>query len=279
MASCCNPQFLNPRHSLHLLALVLTVTWHFSLTESAGKIQLKGEVGGNVTFRCPVVKQQTIKFFYLQRGPHIFVNGFYESKKVQPWENTRLGHDKTTVHMDSLNISHSGDYLCLIMYSDSHKTETVIQLSVTANYSKPEATVSCRDRFSCLVTCTSHGGYPGTKMMWNVNGSLDWKVVNNSDMSDPVTMMFNSSSTAHFNCSNGEREFSCHVGNVTSNMFPICTPQKKDPNNHFVIIAAATCSILVFFSIVVWLWRKCKTGQKGGEATDVRQECGVNGWR
>lgn len=96
-------------------------------------------------------------------------------------------------------------------------------VSVLANYTKPEVTMSCSDGFRCLVTCVSHGGYPGTSMMWNVPGSELWKVVNSSEAHDPDTKMVNSSSTAYFNCSSGELRFlSCCVGDVTSDMFSVC---------------------------------------------------------
>lgn len=49
-----------------------------------------------------------------------------------------------------------------------------------------------------------------------------WRQVNKSEMEDQNTLMFNSSSTASFNCSEGELMFNCAVGNVTSEMNPIC---------------------------------------------------------
>ncbi|XP_070762480.1 T-lymphocyte activation antigen CD86 isoform X2 [Enoplosus armatus] len=266
MAPRCNPQFLNLKLSLRLLA-VLNMMWHSSVTEVAAQIQLTGEVGGNVTFRCPVAKPTPIKLFYLQKG-QVFVNGYYASKNIEDkaWENTKLDRNKTTVHMNSLNISHSGDYQCHII-SDSHtQPATVIHLTVTASYSKPKATMDCRDGLSCTVTCASHG-YPGDKMMWNVTGSQkdeSWKVVNRSEMNDPYTMMVNSSSTANFNCSNGELKFSCFVGDVTSNMFSVCTPLDPEELKDNVIVAAMCAVVVISFIMVILLlcW-KCRKGQKG----------------
>lgn len=221
MASRCTSQFLNP---LTLLILVLTMMWTFSVTESADSIQLRGEVGGKVTFRCPFDQQKTIQMFYLQKGI-IFVNGYYDLKNItEKWENTKLDRQSSTVEMDSLNVSHIGDYQCHIMYAggDMKTYETTIHLSVTASYSKPEATVSCRDGFGCQVMCASHGGYPRARMMWNVTGNQTWNIVDSNETSDPTTKIFNISSTAYFNCSNGERKFSCSVDNVISNVYPVC---------------------------------------------------------
>lgn len=72
----------------------------------------------------------------------------------------------------------------------------------------------------------SYNGFPGTEMMWDVPGSQMWKVVNKSERTDNSTMMVNSSSTAHFNCSTGElRYLSCYVGDVTSDLFSVCEYQ------------------------------------------------------
>lgn len=96
-------------------------------------IHLRGEIGGNLTFRCPVDRSKDIEFFYFQRKD-TFINGFYTPNKIPvlPWSNTKLDDkDRTTVHMFNLNASHGGDYDCLIKYkqSDSYNT-TVIKVNV-----------------------------------------------------------------------------------------------------------------------------------------------------
>lgn len=109
-----------------------------------------------------------------------------------------------------------------------------LPLFLPANYTKPTVTMNCDENlgFGCLLTCASHGGYPGTKMMWNVpvsrnSSSQMWKVVNSSEVPNPSTMLFNSSSTAYFNCSNEELKYlSCSVGDVTSDMFSVCEYQQ-----------------------------------------------------
>ncbi|XP_032366412.1 uncharacterized protein LOC116685478 [Etheostoma spectabile] len=275
MASLCNTQyFLNPRLPFRLLALVGTLTWHFLVTESAGPIQLRGEVGGSVTFSCPVAKQK-LKFVYFQRG-EIFVNGYYESKNTSQlaWKNTRVDHDKTTMHMYHLNVSHDGEYQCHFQYSDSGGAQKqVIHLSLTANYSKPDVTVHYSDenhRYSCLVTCASHCGYPSNKVMWNVSGIQMWKVLNSSEISDPETMMVNSSSTAYFNCSNGETSISCSVGDVSSDVVSVCSPRDPPPVSHSPVIIAIFATVGISIMLVLLLCWRCKKGQRGAAAVNFR---------
>ncbi|XP_039647675.1 uncharacterized protein LOC120553392 [Perca fluviatilis] len=283
MASHCNRQyFLNPRLSLQLLALVGTLTWHILVTESATSIQLRGEVGGNVTFSCPTAKQK-LRFLYFQRG-EIFVNGYYESKTALEiaelaWKNTIMDHDKTTMHMYNLNVSHHGEYQCHFQYIGSSAThKQIIHLNLTANYSKPAPTVHCSDenhRFSCLVTCASHDGYPVNKVTWNVPGSQIWTVLNSSEMNDPKTMMVNSSSTAYFNCSNGNTSISCSVGNVSSDVFSVCIPIGPPPVPHSPVIEAICAVVgITITMLVLLLWWRCKKGQRGAAAVDFRR---VNG--
>lgn len=92
----------------------------FSFPGAASEIQLNGQVGGNVTIHCPVNTEKKIKFFYFQKGKE-FVNGFYTQRNVtKGWENTRLDDiNKTSVLMYNLSLTHSGEYLCIIEYSDS----------------------------------------------------------------------------------------------------------------------------------------------------------------
>ncbi|XP_070685962.1 T-lymphocyte activation antigen CD80-like [Pempheris klunzingeri] len=171
--------------------------------------------------------------------------------------------------MYQLNISHSGDYHCHIRHSNSISvSDTVIHLSVTANYSQPAVTVyRHKDGSSCLVTCASHGGYPEAKMVWNVPSGQMWNTVNSSEKSDQDTMTFNSSSTAIFNCSKGEiKLLSCSVADVTSNMFKVCTPWEDPPGLPKTMIAAI-CSVMavcVFGGMVLLLRWKCKKGLRHG---------------
>lgn len=94
-------------------------------------IHLTGEIGGNLTFRCPADNFKSIEFFYFQRNDD-FINGFHTKKIPTPaWSNTKVDDkDRTTVHMFNLNASHDGDYECHIKYSNS-LNKTVIKVSLT----------------------------------------------------------------------------------------------------------------------------------------------------
>ncbi|CAB1460165.1 unnamed protein product [Pleuronectes platessa] len=184
MASSSTRRSLSNRGpSLLLLALAWTVT--FSLTESS-EPSLSGEVGGNVTFRCPVNDQRTIKMFYFQRD-EVFVNGYYADREIPApkWPNTRLDRKSTHVDMYNLNISHTGTYKCIIEYNNDQDVRiSFIQLNVTASYSKPNVTQSCDDA-RCLVTCAFYSGYPGNMVEWKLHGSRNtdnqlWNVENNT---------------------------------------------------------------------------------------------------
>ncbi|XP_054455697.1 uncharacterized protein LOC129091988 [Anoplopoma fimbria] len=278
MAPRCNQNFLVPRLSFQLL--VLAMTWQSAFTESADTIQLRGEVGGKVSFNCPVDKQKPLHLLYFQKDG-IFVNGYYASKNAssQGWENTILDLNRTTMIMYNLNLSHSGDYQCIIRYSD-YATRGVpdihLHLDVTANYSKPTHTVHCSDsnhHFGCLVTCSSHGGYPETEVMWHTPLKT-LRVVNNSGVSDPDTKTFNISSAAYLNCSDGKlTSVNCSVGDVSSGMFSVCTPKDPPDSNNPHVIPVAICAVL-FFVIVMALMFYYKKGPRRAAAVPELQENG-----
>ncbi|XP_036939836.1 putative selection and upkeep of intraepithelial T-cells protein 1 homolog [Acanthopagrus latus] len=281
MASSCNPHhFLSQRFS-QLLALVLTMTWIFTANGSVEHIEVRGEVGGNVTIHCPSTKHKTIYLFYFQRGD-TFINGYFAKKTIpddMKWENTRVDNGSTTLHMYNLNISHIGTYKCIIRYMDGTENFDNVHLSVTATYSKPEVKVVCSDDSpTCLATCTSHGGYPSSTMDWRVSRSQMWRRVNKSEMEDRNTLMFNSSSTASFNCSEGELMFNCTVGNVTTEMYSICKGPPPPVKNAEILAAIIIIGVVVVAIIVTSvLYWKHKRRQRGVAAADVRQEWRVNG--
>ncbi|XP_054650178.1 CD276 antigen isoform X2 [Dunckerocampus dactyliophorus] len=265
------PYFTNPSLLQQLLTVILTVTLP---SESAAQTELRGEIGQNVTISCPVERQNTIKFFYLQKD-EVFVNGFYTSRTIpkEKWPNTRVVHGKATVQMLHLKASHDGDYECHIQYNGSENVSSiVIHLSVTAKYSKPNVTMSCDDNI-CLVTCASHGGYPRAELMWNGVGdgsSPAWKVLNVSEESDPDTMLYNTSSTSSFNCSYGaKRLINCSVGGVASDMLPVCVP--KDPPDIYILIVIGICSLLGLIALIPLLlrWKHKKEQTRAGDPKEA----------
>uniref|UniRef100_UPI003AAB6889 T-lymphocyte activation antigen CD80 n=1 Tax=Centroberyx gerrardi TaxID=166262 RepID=UPI003AAB6889 len=201
-----------------------------SVAGAAAQIQVTGEVGGNVTFLCPSEKQRTLGFLYFQKGS-AFMNGYHASRPLPETEfstRTLVNHTERSMVMQGLKVSDNGAYNCHLKYDGSDDVpETVIHLSVKANYSTPTLSVSCSDDnhgSSCLVTCESHGGYPSMNVAWNVNATSQWwGVVNSSKETDSDSKLFNSSSTAYFNCSHGPlQSLSCSVGGVTSEELTVC---------------------------------------------------------
>ncbi|KAM9319034.1 uncharacterized protein KZ484_023343 [Pholidichthys leucotaenia] len=256
MAQSCNPPDFRRRRLLLLLRLILALI-HFAT--GTPQIQVKGEVGGNVTLRCNAPKRGTIEFLYLQKGQD-FVNGYYVSKKInKAWQNTTVDRSESAVHMYRLNVSHGGNYVCHIKYKDTEIVDTHFYLSVTAQYSKPTVNQVCKAQ-GCLVTCTSHDGYPGSKMKWAVNSNLGWTFVNSSENACPTTMTFSISSTAYFNCSYGEMKLSCSVSGATSEAFTVCHSQDPTPTlSLHVIIAGVVIAIVMVIVVVVFLC-KCRKG-------------------
>ncbi|XP_061538706.1 uncharacterized protein LOC133405601 isoform X3 [Phycodurus eques] len=228
-------KFLKTSILWRLLTVIFTVNLPLAPQESFAQIQLRGEVGENVTIHCPVDRHKTITFFYFQKGQE-FVNGFHTLKKIQKakWENTSVENDSATVQMVKLKASHS------------------------ANFSKPTVITSCHAN-RCLLTCSSHGGYPRSELMWKVIGNSSgpmWTVLNVSEESDPNTMLYNTSSTVSFNCSYGEEMLiSCSMGGVTSELLFVCVPKHRPE-----IVKHTICSVVLFSAMIllVLVWKLIK---------------------
>ncbi|KAG7226020.1 hypothetical protein INR49_018630 [Caranx melampygus] len=262
-----------------LLALVWIISCTTDVTGSANTKYLQGEIGGNVTFNCFAGEKANATFFYFQIN-ETFINGYYEDKDLlkykKRWNNTKL--DGNTVHMYKLKVSDSGLYQCIMLFKNEGVRKEYYQLSVTAKYSQPTVIKSCEEGFSCFVTCASHGGYPGTEMTVNVpvpkntSGQM-WKVVNISQMSNPITMEYNSTTTVVFNCSKGQlTHISCSVGEVTSPMFSVCEHRPEpDPSDHTVVIIAI-CAVAVFIvSVGLLLYCRCKKRQQHRQIRNDQQ--------
>uniref|UniRef100_A0A3B4BBE1 CD80-like immunoglobulin C2-set domain-containing protein n=1 Tax=Periophthalmus magnuspinnatus TaxID=409849 RepID=A0A3B4BBE1_9GOBI len=201
---------------------------------------LLGHVGGEVVFQC-FKPHEKYKLLYLQRGED-FVNGYYESKSMslyKPWPNSRVNKTQNAISLSTLNVSHAGQYTCYCESTKGLQNQTEIELIITANYSKPSIHHNCTDKKDqCLVWCSSHGGYPKNKIIWNVTTlegppiAMMWR--NDSFKEDNNTQLFNISSMASFNCSTGKQNISCSVDGVSSVLSPL-----------FFHIHILTCSICV----------------------------------
>lgn len=254
--------------------LVLTVAQLISVSEgltSKEPIQLRGNVGGEAAFNCSVDPHKgQHSLIYLQRGTE-FVNGYYIGKEIKKyWNNTRVDRHNNTIYMFGLNMSHAGLYTCLVSYSDTgNEIYTDIKLIVTANYSEPTVRYSkCSDKEEhCQVVCSSHGGYPRSKISWNVTGTEKptrtpmWNILKSTEESDKDTMLFNVSSTASFNCSVMKHQnVSCSVDGVTS-VFSICEVQTPKPSPVWPGVCAAAFVCLVLLAILISIpiyYCKCK---------------------
>lgn len=210
-----------------------------------------------MTFHCPVDRSKPLQLMYLQKGG-IFVNGFHASNDVSSlgWANSRVDND--TILMSGLNVSHRGDYRCIVWYDGGVKPEPDFHfhLSVTANYSKPTLLKLCGDddsSFSFLVLCASHGGFPVSEITWRPPGGS--KVVNSSKLMDPDTQTFNISSTASANCSDGKpTSVSCSVGNVSSDPLSVCSPEvaPETPGHHVAAVVVPVVLVLLMLGALLF---------------------------
>ncbi|XP_061576265.1 programmed cell death 1 ligand 1 [Cololabis saira] len=262
--SSSNSRLLNfPRIALQAVLLVLFGI----LSESSIHIRYEVEVGGNVTIHCPVEENREIDFLYLQTDKNGFVNGFHSIRPIEnTWPNTEMALNNRAVVFYDVKISHSGIYYCIFDYKNNQRRtkEVPLSLSVIAPYSKPSVTSICsQDHLYCHVTCASHDGYPRREMKWNVGQKMNvtshmWKVLNNSiEKSNSSTGLLSITGTAYFNCSNGELEYNCSVGNANSDNFLICGTEKPPFD---VGIVVGSCSVLgvVLMVMLVVLWTKYK---------------------
>lgn len=101
-----------------------------------------------------------------------------------------------------------------------------------ANYSQPIVTRFKLSDSSFNVTCESYGGYPESKLRWNVSkgGVLydtKYNAVQNPDG------RFNISFTANVNCSQGEVSFTCTANDRQSGKVALCEYQADcSPPSH-----------------------------------------------
>ncbi|XP_072247739.1 T-lymphocyte activation antigen CD86 [Leuresthes tenuis] len=260
-----------------LLCLLALVSTQFStVIGSSSQRQYTGEIGGTVTFQCPRKDDQnrSIRLLYFQKGDK-FVNGFYATKPVDgTWENTIFDRQSSTLQILKLNTSHIGNYQCHIMYSDDgSEIKHEIYLTVTAPYSKPAVTKSCKEEngvLGCHVTCSSHDGYPRQEIQWKTDQIANVK----HQTINPITELFNISSTVYFNCSSGEQQLSCFVGNTTSDTFSVCKyVVQVDFSNTYVIIAVVLV-VIVVVSVVLFL--KLKKENEGKDKVDSYQSITIN---
>ncbi|XP_041849924.1 uncharacterized protein LOC121645500 [Melanotaenia boesemani] len=280
------PRVFQKARVLLCFLLLLDLTSTSPLKGSDHQNFFEGEVGGNVTLHCPVDKNKNVTFMYLQRlniptkEVH-FVNGYHISKTLTFfWENSRLNRNNSSVLISNLNVSHIGTYECAIRYNDEDVIKTFLQLNVTAPYKKPIVTNSCKEEngvSGCHVTCTFHDGFPENRIQWDkepVNGSAKTHITEGSTEEDPITKLFNISSTAYINCSGGERMVSCSVGGVTLNTSLVC-PSKVIPFTPYVVVAVIVIVPVLVLVVVYLMCRKRKPVEPPEYIATANMEEGV----
>ncbi|KAF7219081.1 putative LOC107380448-like protein, partial [Nothobranchius furzeri] len=242
-----------PTHPILILILINVIT-----AEERCPTEFEGVVGGNVTF-CFKVYWPKIEFLYLQRtlhGTETFVNGFHASKSVtSTWPNTKTTTNKEII-MSGLNVSHEGEYYCYYRYNDTtDQMSFQLQLTITAPFSKPSVTKTCGKKdVDCNITCASHNGYPRQTITWQTSSNV-WNHVDNEKQC-PTTKMFNISSTFYTNCSGGEVNVSCSVGNNISDTITLCGSQ-AGPLSNIMIIIIITISAATGILVTVIATKRC----------------------
>ncbi|KAI1893943.1 hypothetical protein AGOR_G00128850 [Albula goreensis] len=193
-------------------------------TQKNATTLVQAEFGRSVVLPCNHQAQGRIRFMYMQTRikPPAVVAGFHKQgmKNIDAkFKNrTKLGPNGTWVELSNVTINDKGDYECIIQTeTETENTrQFTINLDVTARYSVPVLTAatsneSAGDRVS-VVSCSSSGGYPEESIVWTLPPSSQWAEVNQSSMQNPVTKLFNVSSTIIIiNCSYPFK-LSCRLG-------------------------------------------------------------------
>nr|XP_006628178.2 PREDICTED: T-lymphocyte activation antigen CD86-like isoform X2 [Lepisosteus oculatus] len=238
-------------------------------------------VGGNIDLPCTSQKNGSeIKFLYMQKYANedpLFVNGIHKERSTKEQispvfrNRTSLNEFSKTVNLWDIRITDEGMYDCIIMYYPDVQVSSKFWLTVLVNYSTPVLTVPMNSSGNstgagCLIeiTCSSSGGYPQKNIKWNLHGNeSSLEKVNESIREDPVTRLFNISSTISVNAS-GPINVSCSVGEETSPEYEACMvkihPPDPPTDDNSLHIAVALIGLFVIILITV-LANKMKNRQ------------------
>ncbi|XP_059905085.1 uncharacterized protein LOC132455269 isoform X2 [Gadus macrocephalus] len=200
---------------------------------------LYGEVGGTVVFQCHSTKKE-IKYFYFQGGTDFkkVIIGYLKTKKHnEPSRpDTYLNHENKTVTFGKLTVSDEGSYKCIISHGDpgGMTEDTTISLSISAT---PDAVTLehhnpqiAGEVSNASLTCTAIAAYPVSKISWN-DPSVHKHPSEDRVTKDNNSLLFNISSTASFNCSDGSTQLIiCSLGGVSSDGKIVCQQPKGECN-------------------------------------------------
>ncbi|CAL8389463.1 unnamed protein product [Boreogadus saida] len=196
------------------------------------------EVGETAVFHCNSTRED-VQSFYFQGGTDFRKVIITYHKTKTPDEPSRpdtyLNLGDKTVTFRNLTVSDNGTKKCIISHGHPGgiTEDTTITLIITAT---PGAVTLERhnpespgDVSNASLTLTAIAVYPVSNISWIVSGVLEhqWKNVVKQDKN---SLLFNISSTAFFNCSDGSaRLIRCSLGGVSSDEKMVCQQPKGVP--------------------------------------------------
>ncbi|CAL8236059.1 unnamed protein product [Boreogadus saida] len=146
--------------------------------------------------------------------------------------------------------------------------------AVTLEHHNPE---SPGDVSNASLTCTAIAVYPVSNISWNVSGVLEhqWKNVVKQDKN---SLLFNISSTAFFNCSDGSARFiRCSLGGISSDEKMVCQQPKGEPMDtslsNLIIVAVvflAGVAVVALLLFCRWKLRRNPPGPPMPEQDNVQ---------
>ncbi|KAI4895029.1 hypothetical protein NFI96_001319 [Prochilodus magdalenae] len=212
----------------------------FEKSDGATMQQVRGKVGGAVQLTCKIDSTQLKAVYFMRKNLsgeyQIFVNGFYSGQSVDvsmlPEYKHRTSFNRTALSLDfwNLTISDEGDYACYVVPHNLNPwIATQFHLTVTADYSVPIITVQeCSDRgegqLTCVLSCSSSGGYPWAAPTWTVLEDHDDLLLQDEGTSGEAnkhTGVWSISQSISLICTQPSK-LSCSVGGVTSPLFSVC---------------------------------------------------------
>ncbi|XP_059905087.1 uncharacterized protein LOC132455269 isoform X4 [Gadus macrocephalus] len=247
--------------------LFLLLGFLFFVKGCAG-LTLYGEVGGTAIFPCNST-MENINFIYFQGGPDfsVFKIGYHKTKNLtEPKRlHTKLSLENKTVTFGNLTVLDEGTYKCIISHGDpggitEDTTTTLILIAtpdaVTLEHHNPQI---AGEVSNASLTCTAIAAYPVSKISWN-DPSVHKHPSEDRVTKDNNSLLFNISSTASFNCSDGSTQLIiCSLGGVSSDGKIVCQQPKGEPTDtslrvhHYpAIVWLAGVAVLALLLLRYW---------------------------
>ncbi|XP_061072759.1 butyrophilin subfamily 1 member A1 isoform X2 [Conger conger] len=213
--------------------------------------------------------------------PLAFVNGYHHRNDVKQNKmfinRTVLGPSMAWVDLLDVRVNDEGVYHCVLVDGTTITKTLTLYLKVRANYSAPVVTVTHSNKSvcggSCLVTCSSSGGYPNTNVTWTFQpqtaGTQGMELSRISEQNN-VTGLYTVSSSIFINCSQ-LLNITCTVGGVVSQQEEICNISANDSFDWVVITATAVTATMFTLVLVILVKRlkACPTTDPPDEETGI----------